>query len=51
MLKKFIKEYYNNPKYKYLGIIRIFEIIKRYWFLPILKIIIKEYIKFCPIYK
>ena len=30
ILKKLIKEYYNNLKYKYPGIIRILKIIKRY---------------------
>ena len=30
ILKELIKKYYNNPKYRYLGIIRIFEVIGRY---------------------
>ena len=51
ILKELIKEYYNNPKYKYPKIIKIFKNIRKYWFLFILKIIIKEYIEFCFIYK
>ena len=31
-----MKKYYNNFKYKYLRIIKIFEIIGKYWFLFIL---------------
>ena len=30
MLKKLIKKYYNNLKYRYLGIIRILKVIRKH---------------------
>ena len=46
-LKNIIKKYYNNLKYSYLGVVYIYNLIWRKYFLPYIRLIIKNYIKNC----
>ena len=47
LIKALIKNYYNNPKYNHLGIIKIFKLINKYYIIKGLRKQVVNYVNLC----